>query len=48
MDKRGFYLNGVVDEVGIYLRALGASEIADIYKLGHSRTQPTKTIVIPF
>jgi hypothetical protein len=48
VDTRGFYFNGTVDEVGIYPHALGAAEIAYIYKLGGSRTQTTKTAVIPF
>jgi hypothetical protein len=47
VDDRGFYLNGIVDEVAFYPRGLGASEIAYIYKLGSTRTQTTKTVVIP-
>lgn len=33
-DDRGFYLNGLIDEVEIYYRALSASEIKEIYNAG--------------
>lgn len=48
VDNRGFYLNGLVDEVAIYPRALGDAEIAYLYKLGGNRTEAAKTVVIPF
>ena len=33
-DERGFYLNGLIDEIGMYNRALSAEEIMEIYLAG--------------
>ena len=36
------YLEGLIDEVRIYNRALGADEVQDLYRLGTRKFQPTQ------
>lgn len=49
VDTRNFYLNGWVDEVAIWNHALGADELAYIYRLSSSTQGSGKTaVVIPY